>query len=118
MADANLLAAMERRALAALIPPPRLQLSEWIEANVRLPAGASATPGRMRLYAYQKGIADAIGDPDLERVTVLKSVRVGYTSLLLAAVGHYAVNDPSPILMVLPTQADARDIVVSDLDPL
>jgi hypothetical protein len=38
------------RALAALIPPPRLRLSDWIETNIRLPEGVSALPGAVRLW--------------------------------------------------------------------
>jgi hypothetical protein len=44
-----LVAHVRRRALASLIPPPRLPLSAWIEANVRLPEGVSALPGPVRL---------------------------------------------------------------------
>jgi phage terminase large subunit GpA-like protein len=32
-----------------------------------------------------KAIADAIGDPAIERVSVLKSARVGFSTLLTAA---------------------------------
>src|SRR4029453_9789068 len=32
-------------ALRSLIPPPRLQLSQWIESNIRLPESVSALPG-------------------------------------------------------------------------
>ena len=39
---------IRRRALASLIPPPRLRLSEWIEANIVLPEGVSALPGPVR----------------------------------------------------------------------
>ena len=56
------------RALRALIPPPRLRLSDWIEANIYLPEGVSAQPGRVRLWPFQREIADAIGDAEIERV--------------------------------------------------
>jgi hypothetical protein len=59
-----------------LIPPPRLRLSEWIEQNIRLPEGVSALPGPVRLWPYQVGVADAISDPSIERVSVLKAARV------------------------------------------
>jgi hypothetical protein len=36
---------LRRRALANLIPPPRMPLSACIEANSRLPEGVSALPG-------------------------------------------------------------------------
>ena len=65
------------RALASLIPPPRLQLSQWIEREIVLPEGVSTLPGAVRLWPYQREIADAIKDPACERVTLLKPPRVG-----------------------------------------
>ncbi len=113
----NPLEKAHRAALRALRPPPRVSLPLWIEANVRLPEGVSATPGPMRLFPYQRGLAEAIGDPENERVTVLKAARVGYSSLLVGVLGAYVANDPSPILAVLPTRDDCRDFTVSTLDP-
>lgn len=106
------------RALRSLIPPPRLTLSDWIEANLRLPEGVSAQPGPVRLWPFQREIADAIGDPLIERVTVIKPVRVGYTTLLTSALAGYIANDPAPILCLLPTEADCRDYMVSDVEPI
>jgi phage terminase large subunit GpA-like protein len=83
------LADVRSRALRALIPPPRLQLSTWIEGNIRLPEGVSALPGPVRLWPYQVGIADAISDPAIERVTLVKPVRVGFTTLLTGALASY-----------------------------
>lgn len=107
-----------RRAFRALIPPPRLRLSEWIETHMRLPEDVSALPGRVTLWPYQRDIADAISDPEIERVTLVKPVRVGFTTLLTGALASYVANEPSPILALLPTEADCRDYVVSDLEPI
>jgi phage terminase large subunit GpA-like protein len=93
-------------------------LSEWIEASLRLPPGVSAQPGKVRLWPYQRAIADAIGDPEIERVTLIKSARLGFTTLLTGALGNFVANEPSPILALLPTEADARDYVVSDIEPI
>src|SRR5262245_58547988 len=112
------LADVEHRALAALRPPPRLRLSAWIETNLQLPEGLSALPGQVRLWPYQHAIADAIGDPTIERVTLVKPVRVGFTTLLTGAIASYCANDPAPILALLPTESDCRDYVVSDLEPI
>src|SRR5215831_10874597 len=106
------------RALRPLIPPPRLRLSDWIEHEIRLPEGVSALPGPVRLWPFQRGIADAISDPEIERVTLVKPVRVGFTTLLTGAVASFVANEPAPILCLLPTEADARDYVVSDLEPI
>lgn len=110
-------AELRSRAMRALIPPPRISLPDWIESNVRLPEDVSALPGPMRLYAYQRGMAEAIGDPGIERVTVLKAARVGYSSLLTGCLGAYVANDPCPVIVLLPTESDCRDFVVSTLDP-
>jgi phage terminase large subunit GpA-like protein len=69
-----------------------------MEEHIRLPAGESAVPGPIRLWGYQRGVADAIGDPLIERVTVIKSARIGYTTLLVGALANYVHNDPSSLL--------------------
>jgi len=108
---------LRREALQVLRPPQKLALSEWVEGHVYLPSSIAAHPGRLRLWPHQREIADSIGNPAVERVSVLKSVRVGYTQLLTAAIGHYAVNDPSPILVVVPAEQDARDLMVGNIEP-
>lgn len=114
----TLLLETRRRALAALVPPPRLDLSAWIEGNLRLPEGVTALPGPVRLWPYQREIADAIGDRTVECVTLVKGVRTGFTTLLTGALGHFVSNDPAAILAVLPTESDCRDYVVSDVEPI
>lgn len=109
---------VERSARRSLIPPPRLRLSDWIEREVILPDGVSALPGPVRLWPFQREIADAIGDPAIERVTLVKPVRVGFTTLLTSAIASFVANEPAPILALLPTEADCRDYVVSDLEPI
>jgi phage terminase large subunit GpA-like protein len=110
--------AAERSALHALIPPPKLRLSEWLETHIILPEGTSAQPGPVRLWPWQREIADAISDPDIERVTLVKPVRVGFTTLLTGMIGSFVANEPAPILALLPTESDCRDYVVSDIEPI
>jgi phage terminase large subunit GpA-like protein len=110
------IAESQARALASLLPPPRLQLSRWIEANIHLPE-VSAQPGPMRLWPWQPAIADAIGDSTIERVTLLKPSRVGFTALVVSGIGAFIVNEPSAILVLLPTESDTRDFIVSDVEP-
>ena len=95
-----------------------MRLSTWIESEVRLPESVAAVSGRIKLYRPQVEIADAIGDPTIERVTLVKPVRVGFTTLLTGAIAGFVANDPSPILAVLPTESDCRDYVVSDIEPI
>ena len=82
---------LAKHVLGLYAPPQRLRLASWIENNIVLPGG-NAVPGPMRLWPYQKAIADAISDPTIERVTMVKPVRVGYTSLLTGAIVAFVVN--------------------------
>jgi phage terminase large subunit GpA-like protein len=109
---------MTKKALASLRPPPKLKLSEWIEREVILPPEVSALPGKVKLYPFQREIADAIGDHTVERVSVLKSARVGYTTLLVGALANHVANDPTTMLALLPTEDDCRRLVVSDIEPI
>jgi hypothetical protein len=58
------------RAAQALRPPPLEPLSAFIEGNVRLPLGLAAESGPLHLWPTQRGIADALADPELDRVTL------------------------------------------------
>ena len=51
---AAVLITLRRSALEALRPPPRLRLSEWLEANLILPSGTSALPGPLRLFGVPR----------------------------------------------------------------
>lgn len=109
---------LRREALSALAPPPKLALSEWVEGHVHLPASLAAQPGRMRLWPQQREMLDCIGDDLTERVTILKSARVGATQAMVAALGHFVQNDPAPVLCVVPAEADARHLMAAVVEPV
>lgn len=107
-----------RRSVAkSLEPPLRISYSEWAKEYFKLSATASAATGKFRPWKFQRGILDAIGDPTLERVSVIKSTRTGYTKSLIASIGAIADNDPGPIILLMPTDDDARGIMVDEVDP-
>jgi phage terminase large subunit GpA-like protein len=82
-----------------------------------LPEGVSAEPGTVTLWPPQVEVVTSIGDPEVERVTWLKSVRSGYSFLIACAVARHVLDEPAPIIVLMPTEADARGIVVDDLEP-
>ena len=57
---------------------------------------------------YQRGIMEAISEPMVETVVVKTSAQVGKTECILNAVGYYVDQDPSPIMVVMPTERDAE----------
>lgn len=102
----------------ALRPPPKLSLSAWADAHFYLSAESAAEPGRWRTLAYQRGIMDAITDPNVERVSVQKSARIGYTKMVNATIGYYVHQDPCPILVVQPTVEDAEGYSKEEIAPM
>ena len=88
-------------------PPPDLSLSQWADKYARLSPESSAEPGKWTSIPYQVGIMDAFTDPDVERITMMKSARVGYTKILNHAIGYHVHLDPCNMLIVQPTLEDA-----------
>lgn len=108
-----------RRAIGeALKPPPKLSLSEWADRYAHLSAETSADAGKFRAFAYQNGIMDAVTDPTVKQVTVMKSARVGYTKILDHVVGYFIHQDPSPLLLVQPRVEDAEDYSRTEIAPM
>jgi phage terminase large subunit GpA-like protein len=102
-------------------PAPIMTLSQWTEAegNLFLPEGQSARAGtRWRNWPYMREILDSIGDPECERVTIIKGTRLGYTKALMAAIGATAATDPCPMILLVPTDDDARGYAVDEMEPL
>ncbi|WP_413506696.1 phage terminase large subunit family protein [Serratia proteamaculans] len=99
-------------------PPEPLSLSEWANKYAVLSKETSAQTGRFRSFAYQDGIMDAITDPTVTQVSVMKSARVGYTKILDHVVGYYLAHDPSPILIVQPRVEDAEDYSKTEIAPM
>lgn len=101
-----------------LRPPPRLTLSQWAAEYAVLSAETSAQTGKFRAYAYQVGIMDAVTDPSVSEITVMKSARVGYTKILDHVAGYFIHQDPSPILVVQPRVEDAEDYSATEIEPM
>ncbi len=86
-------------------PPPKLTVSEWADQKRKLSAEASSEPGQWRTSRapYQRGIMNAINEPDSEEVVVMSSAQVGKTELILNIIGYHVDQDPAPILCLQPT---------------
>lgn len=102
----------------SLRPPPPLTGSQWADTHYRLTKETAAMPGRWRTRPYQREVLDAMTDVKTERVTWMKSARIGATLTLGAASGYFAEHDPSPQFFVLPTVALAEKYSVGYYAPM
>jgi phage terminase large subunit GpA-like protein len=101
-------------------PPPILKISEWADEYRRLSAEASAEPGRWNTdrAPYQREIMNALNDAAVEDVVVMSSSQVGKTEIVLNILGYYIDYDPSPIMIMQPTDAMAQAFSKDRLAPM
>ena len=59
-----------------------------------------------------------MGDPNIERVTILKGARLGYTLLQICSVAHRVVTSPTSCIICVPTDDDVRSLVVGPLESI
>lgn len=95
-----------------------MTLSEWADSYAYLSAESSAEGGRWHTLPYQKGIMDAITDPKIEQITVMKSARVGYSKILNHVAAFHIHQDPCPIMIVQPTIEDAQGYSKEEIAPM
>ena len=94
---------------------PRARTSDfvsWIERTIHLPLGLSAEPGQITLPIYLREIAAAMDDPSVEKITIQKSARIGFSTLLSSLIAYRFTEKPSPVLLILPAEVDARNAVI------
>lgn len=93
------------RVAVLLTPPPKQTVSEWADVNRRLSRESSSEPGQWQTdrAEYQRGIMDAVTDPAVREIWVMKSAQVGWTEILGNVIGFHVDRDPAPLLLVQPT---------------
>jgi phage terminase large subunit GpA-like protein len=105
-------------ALKAWRPPPRLSLSEWADREFVLSPESAAEPGRWRTIPYQREILDSFTNPTVERVSVMKSARVGWTKIVNILAAYSMVQDPCSLMVVQPTIEDAEGYSREEITPM
>lgn len=109
---------IETRSRLRWRPPPRLRLSDWAGRNFYLSSESSAIAGRFHPIPYQVEMLDAMADPLVEMVTIMKSSRVGYTICITAAIAYFIAQDPASMLVVQPTVDDAKGFSKETIAPM
>lgn len=104
--------------LKLLKPPPRLSLSDWADRYAYLSVESSAEAGKWKTLPYQKEIMDAITDPNIEQVWLMKSARIGFTMCINHTIGYYIHQDPTTIMVVQPTIEDANGYSKENIAPM
>ena len=99
-------------ALRLLIPPETLTVSEWAEKYRILDSKSSAMPGRWNneVTPYLVGIMNEFNNCETEKIVFVKPTQVGGTEALQNMVGYIVMQEPSPTMVVYPTEVLAKSV--------
>jgi len=94
-----------RQGMALFAPPPDLRVSEWAEAERRLPETSAARGARWRndTAPYLVGIMNAVHEPGVRRIILRKAHQSGGSEALNNIIGYFMQHAPCPMLFVHPT---------------
>lgn len=107
-----------RRGLASFASPEPMTLRAWAEKHFYLSAESSYVEQRWESWPFQRAILACIGSDDVHEVDFIKSARVGYTKILLAAVGYFAEHRRRNQALWQPTDDDRDEFVKNEVDPM
>lgn len=103
-----------------LAPPPTLKISQWADRYRVLSSESSAEAGKWNTARaeYQREIMDCIIESDIEDVVVMSSAQVGKTEILLNVIAYFIDYDPSPMILIQPTDLLAQAFSKDRLAPM
>ena len=107
-------------ALQFLKPPEQLTVSEWAEQYRMLDSKSSAMPGPWGndMTPYLVGVMDEFNNYETEKIVFVKPTQVGGTEALHNMVGYIVAQDPSPTMIVYPTETLAKSVSENRLQPM
>jgi phage terminase large subunit GpA-like protein len=105
--------ALLHRAWRRWEPPPRMSTRRWADLHMYLsPDSGTARPGKYRsaVTPWLCEIQDALDDPRVHKVVVMKSAQIGWTvGCVLAYILRRIDTDPCPVLLMFPTADSAKE---------
>ena len=104
------------RPLSVLRARPPINGSDWAEKYFYLSEESSAVSGKWESLPYQKPIINIMCNDDIPEVTFMKSVRVGYTKMLMIALFYYIEHKHRGECIWQPTDSDAKKFVKDEID--
>lgn len=106
------------RGLCAFRVPDPMSLDEWARKHFYLSAESSYVEQSWTPWWFQRAIMACISNDDIREVIWRKSARVGYTKIILAAMGYFAQHKRRNQVLWQPTDDDRDEFVKTELDPM
>jgi phage terminase large subunit GpA-like protein len=104
---------------AAVLPPERIDLSQWADRHRKLSSEGSVQPGQWQCFPFQRAPLDAISPHSpYEQVVLMWSSQMGKTEMLLNLIGYAIAEAPGPMLVVQPTLMMAEAFSKDRVSPM
>ncbi|MEP6962557.1 MAG: terminase gpA endonuclease subunit, partial [Acidobacteriota bacterium] len=100
------------------IPPEHLPLSTWAEKNLQLSSEYARRRGGLTLYGWQRDIFDSFTDPRVSEIVLMCGTQLVKTLFIQAAVAYVICEAPGPILILQPSEGDAKAFSKERLSPM
>lgn len=97
--------------LSSLRKPEPLTATEWADQNFYLSSESSYHEGRWKTLPFQAAILNSMGNDEIREVNVVKSARLGYTKMLLAAMGYLLEHKKRNVMTFSPSDSDAENFM-------
>lgn len=107
-----------RSGLAPLYRPAPMTPVEWANENFYLSSESSYQEGRWETLPFQVAILNSMGNDEIRTVNVIKSARVGYSKMLLAAAAYQIEHKRRNILILLPTDGAAEGFMKAHVETM
>lgn len=114
------LAGAIRLGLIPLSRPVPMTAVEWADSDegFYLSSESSYQEGKWETLPFQVAILNAMGNDEIRTVNVIKSARVGYSKMLLAASAYQIEHKRRNILLLLPTDGAAAGFMKAHVETM
>lgn len=114
------LATAVRIGLVPLMRPVPQTPVEWANSDegFYLSSESSYQEGKWETLPFQVAMLNAMGNDEIRTVNVIKSARVGYSKMLLAASAYQIEHKRRNILILLPTDGAAQGFMKSQVETM
>lgn len=106
------------RGLSTFGVPDPMSLDEWASKHFYLSKESSYVEQAWEAWPFQRAIMACISNDDIYEVDFMKSARVGYTKMLLAAIGYFIEHKRRNQALWQPTDGDSDEFVKTELEPM
>jgi terminase, large subunit len=104
--------------LSTLYKQPPMTPVEWADMNFYLSSESSYQEGRWETLPFQVAMLNAMGNDEIRTVNYLKSARVGFSKMQLAATAYQLQHKRRNVLVFVPTDSSANNFMKSQIETM